>query len=81
MARYKSDTAIAESVVSRDPEVLGGTPVFAGTRVPVRYLFEHLAAGHALDDFRAGYPRVTREQITDLLARLADLIERQDLRL
>lgn len=44
-----------------DPEVLGGTPVFAGTRVPVRVLFEHLEAGDALDVFLGDFPSVHRD--------------------
>ena len=44
-----------------DPDILGGTPVFAKTRVPVRILFEHLQAGDALDVFLEDFPSVTRE--------------------
>ncbi len=49
-------------LISRDPRVLGGLPVFAGTRVPVRALFEFLEAGDDLDAFLADYPNVRREQ-------------------
>jgi uncharacterized protein (DUF433 family) len=49
-------------LISRDPRVLGGLPVFAGTRVPVRTLFEFLEAGDDLDAFLADYPNVRREQ-------------------
>ena len=45
-----------------DPEVLGGTPVFKGTRVPVESLFDHLEAGISLDEFLEDFPSVTREQ-------------------
>ncbi len=44
-----------------DPEVLGGTPAFAGTRVPVRILFEHLVAGDSIDVFLDDFPSVSRE--------------------
>ena len=44
-----------------DPEILGGTPVFAGTRVPVRILFEHLEAGDSLDVFLEDFPSVSRD--------------------
>ena len=54
-------------IVNKDPEILGGTPVFAGTRVPVRILFEHLEAGDSLDDFLDSFPTVTRDQATQLL--------------
>jgi uncharacterized protein (DUF433 family) len=54
-------------VVSRDPEVLGGESVFAGTRVPVKSLFDHLEAGDSIDDFLGGFPSVRREQVIALL--------------
>ena len=58
---------MARSVVSRDPNILGGTPVFSGTRVPVRVLLEHFEAGDCLDDFLENYPSVTREQAIQLI--------------
>lgn len=45
-----------------DPEILGGTPVFAGTRVPVRSLFDYLEGGESLDEFLRQFPSVKREQ-------------------
>jgi uncharacterized protein (DUF433 family) len=51
-----------KAVVHRDPEILAGTPVFAGTRVPVKILFDYLEAGDCLDEFLDQYPSVTREQ-------------------
>ena len=51
-----------EHVISCDEEVMGGTPVFAGTRVPVESLIAHLKAGDRLDDFLEGFPTVSREQ-------------------
>ncbi len=51
-----------EDIVSQDIEVMGGAPVFAGTRVPVESLIAHLKAGDRLDDFLEGFPTVTREQ-------------------
>jgi uncharacterized protein (DUF433 family) len=50
-----------------DPEIMSGTPCFAGTRVPVRILFEVLERGKPLDDFLRGYPTVTREQAVAVL--------------
>jgi uncharacterized protein (DUF433 family) len=44
-----------------DPDIMGGTPVFAGTRVPVRILFEHLEAGDSLEVFLDDFPTVSRE--------------------
>ena len=49
-------------VVHRDPEILGGTPVFVGTRVPVKILFDFLEAGDSLDVFVDEFPSVTRAQ-------------------
>ena len=49
-------------VVHSDPEILGGTPVFVGTRVPVKVLLDYLEGGHRLDDFLDDFPSVTREQ-------------------
>lgn len=49
-------------VVHRDPEILGGVPVFVGTRVPVRILFEYLEAGDNIELFLEEFPSVSREQ-------------------
>ena len=48
--------------VHRDSEILGGTLVFVGTRVPVKNLFDYLEAGDSLDEFLSSFPSVTREQ-------------------
>lgn len=56
-----------ESRVVTDPEVLGGTPVFVGTRVPVRVLFEHLEAGDPLDVFLRDFPSVSRSLAVQVL--------------
>jgi uncharacterized protein (DUF433 family) len=50
------------SVVHSDPEILGGTPVFVGTRVLLRNLFDYLERGHSLDEFLDAFPSVSREQ-------------------
>ncbi len=49
------------SVVRSDPEILGGTPVFVGTRVPVQALIDYIEAGHALQEFLDDFPSVTRQ--------------------
>jgi len=49
-------------VVHSDPEILGGTPVFVGTRVPVKTLYDYLEAGDALDEFLDDFPSVKRDQ-------------------
>ena len=51
-----------QSVIHSDPEILGGTPVIVGTRVPAQALLDYLEAGHPLDDFLDDFPSVTREQ-------------------
>jgi uncharacterized protein (DUF433 family) len=61
-----------EAVVSRTPEVMGGTPVFAGTRVPVQTLLDYLAGGESIDDFLAGFPSVTRHQVIVFLEQAKD---------
>ena len=63
-----------KSVVRCDPEVLGGTPVFAGTRVPVKNLLDYLAAGDSLDRFLDHFPSVTREQAVAALGEAKDLL-------
>jgi uncharacterized protein (DUF433 family) len=50
-----------------DPDVMGGTPCFAGTRVPVQTLLDYLEAGDSIDDFLEGFPTVKREQVTGFL--------------
>lgn len=59
-------TAI-KGVVVRDPEILGGTPVFAGTRVPVKALLDYLEADHPLADFLEDFPSVSRGQAIAVL--------------
>jgi uncharacterized protein (DUF433 family) len=56
-----------KAVVSRDPEVMSGTPVFAGTRVPVQTLLDYLEGGDTIDEFLEGFPSVTREQVVAFL--------------
>jgi len=55
------------SLITIDKEILGGQPVFAGTRVPVESLFDHLEAGVSLDEFLEDFPSVERQQAVSLL--------------
>ena len=57
----------AESVYHSDPEILAGTLVFRGTRVPVQSLFDHLKAGDSIEVFLDGFPSVKREQVLAVL--------------
>ena len=59
-------------IIIIDPDIMGGVPVFAGTRVPVHSLIDHLKAGSSLDDFLDGFPSVSRTQAEAFL----DLAER-----
>ena len=52
----------AKAVVHSDPDIVGGTPVFVGTRVPFQTLMDYLEAGHPLSDFLNDFPTVTRKQ-------------------
>ena len=63
-----------ESVVCNDPEVLGGTPVFTGTRVPVKNLIDCLAGGDSLDQFLDDFPSVSRPQAIAALELAKDLL-------
>ena len=65
---------MSSPVVMRDPEVMGGTPVFSGTRVPVQTLIEYLEAGESIDDFLAGFPSVTRNQVIGFLEEARDRV-------
>jgi uncharacterized protein (DUF433 family) len=54
-------------IVSMSLDTMGGTPVFAGTRVPIQTLLDYLKAGESIDDFLDGFPTVTKEQVIALL--------------
>ena len=58
---------MAKPLITASPDVMGGTPVFAGTRVPIQTLLEYLEGGETIDDFLAGFPTVTREQVIEFL--------------
>ena len=57
----------ARAVICRSPDIMGGTPVFCGTRVPVQTLLDYLEAGESIDEFLAGFPSVTRPQVIEFL--------------
>ena len=56
-----------EPIVTSLPDILSGTPVFAGTRVPVQALIDYLEGGETIDDFLTGFPTVRREQVVAFL--------------
>ena len=59
--------SVQERVFQSDPEILGGTPVFAGTRVPVQNLIDYLEDGESIGEFLEGFPSVKREQVIAFL--------------
>jgi uncharacterized protein (DUF433 family) len=61
-------------IISCSPDVMGGAPVFAGTRVPVQTVLEYLEAGETIDDFLEGFPMVTRDQVIGLLEEAKELL-------
>lgn len=58
---------MGKSFISSSPDILGGTPVFTGTRVPVQTLIDYLEGGESIDDFLEGFPTVKREQVIAFL--------------
>ena len=65
---------LPSSVVHSDPEIMGGTPVFVGTRVPAQTLFDYLEGGDTLDEFLRQFPTVTREQAVAALEQARDSV-------
>ena len=62
------------SVVIKNPEILGGAPVFRGTRVPIQTLFDYLEGGETLEDFLQGFPTVSRESAVAALEEAKHLL-------
>jgi uncharacterized protein (DUF433 family) len=58
---------MAQPIVTSSPDILSGAPVFSGTRVPIRALIDSFEGGETMDDFLAGFPSVTREQVVAFL--------------
>jgi len=69
-----SHMATVDSIVHCDPQILGGTPVFRGTRVPVKNLIDYLSGGDTLDEFLDDFPSVSREQAVAALELARDLL-------
>jgi uncharacterized protein (DUF433 family) len=59
-------------VIVADPEIMGGTPVFRGTRVPVQTLLDYLEAGESIADFLKGFPTVTHKQVVAVLEQMKE---------
>jgi uncharacterized protein (DUF433 family) len=73
LSRYSIGMS-ARSLITVDPEILGGTPVFTGTRVPVRTLFEYLEDNYSLDEFLECFPTVSREMTLRILEQSKDAL-------
>ena len=67
-------TTKRQSVISVDPEIMSGTPCFRGTRVPVKTLFEYLAAGDPLEEFFEDFPGVTPDQVQAVLEEAGEAV-------
>lgn len=63
---------MSQPVISRSPDIMGGTPVFYGTRVPVQTLLDYLEAGDTIDEFLEGFPSVTHAQVVAFLEAAKD---------
>ena len=73
--RTKEEQSMTDTLINRDPEILGGTSVFSGTRVPVRILMEYLEAGDRLDEFLENHPTVSRNQAVGVLERAKAMLD------
>jgi uncharacterized protein (DUF433 family) len=69
---------LMQDAITRDPEVMHGTPVFRGTRVPVKTLFDYLGNGDSLDDFLEGFPTVSRALAIQVLEASKDAADGKD---
>jgi uncharacterized protein (DUF433 family) len=75
-----STNRTVSAVVHSDPDILGGTPVFVGTRVPVKTLFDYLEGGEGLEVFLDEFPSVSREQAVDALRLAREALTGHDVR-
>lgn len=66
------------ALIERSDDILGGTPVFAGTRVPVQTLFDYIEEGDSLDEFIDDFPAVSREHAVKLLEKIKEALLTQD---
>ena len=71
-------TVKKEQIVSRNPKVMNGALVFAGTRVPVKSLIQHLTAGDSLNKFLNDFPTVSREQVVAYLKMTLEVAKEHD---
>jgi uncharacterized protein (DUF433 family) len=67
-----------ETLIQRSDDILGGTPVFAGTRVPVQTLFDYLEGGETVDEFLDDFPAVSREHAVKVLEKMKETLLAQE---
>lgn len=70
----KEIAMVDQETIVRDHDILGGTPVFAGTRVPVQALLDYLEGGHSLQEFLDDFPTVNRDQAIRVLKQLKQIL-------
>jgi uncharacterized protein (DUF433 family) len=73
-SRYHRCVKEPQGVIHSDPEILGGTPVFVGTRVPLQALIDYLEGGHPLSEFLDDFPTVSRDQAVAALEQAKELL-------
>jgi uncharacterized protein (DUF433 family) len=66
-APFRYHRTMKEPIITSSPDVMGGTPVFAATRVPAQTLLDYLKAGESINDFLEGFPTVSRDQVIAFL--------------
>ena len=71
--RDLSDNRIMQEAITRDPEVMHGTPVFRGIRVPVQTMFDYIENGDSLDEFLEGFPTISRDLAVQVLEECKEL--------
>ena len=74
ITKTKAKPKTNPKLIVRDKDILGGTPVFAGSRVPVKNLFDYLQDNYSLEDFLYEFPSVTRQQAKDVLEAANELM-------
>jgi uncharacterized protein (DUF433 family) len=67
LAAFNERKSVIQEAITRDPEVMHGTPVFRGTRVPVQTLFDYIENGESLDEFLEGFPTISRDLAVQVL--------------
>jgi len=68
-------------LINKNENILGGTPVFKGTRVPIKNLFDYIEGGQTIDDFLQGFPSVRKNQVIEILRFSEKLVDEDSARL